>query len=148
MTLELQPGGKLPLTFQCLDCERPDPLKSKAVGWLKGEPGGNRPRPTLSVFRCPNLKSVHFSTFRWNESLTPASCVLGLVYQGIGIVIGKEYFVRQAATLLRFAKTTTNPDLAAGLAVKAADLKSQVDDETSTRDLSPLAPDIEPPPAT
>ena len=63
-------------------------------------------------------------------------------------MIGKEYFVRQAATLLRFAKTTTNPDLAAGLAVKAADLKSQVDDETSTRDLSPLAPDIEPPPAT
>jgi hypothetical protein len=58
-------------------------------------------------------------------------------------VIGKEYFVRQAATLLRFAKTTTNPDLAAGLTVKAADLKSQVDETSALPDLSPRAPDVE-----
>jgi hypothetical protein len=60
-------------------------------------------------------------------------------------VIGKEYFVRQAATLLRFAKTTTNPDLAAGLTVKAADLKSQVDEASALPDLSPRAPDVESP---
>ena len=30
-TLELQPGGKTPRTFQCLDCDRPDPLKSRAL---------------------------------------------------------------------------------------------------------------------
>jgi hypothetical protein len=38
MTLELQPGGKTPRTFQCIDCERPDPLQS-TQGWLKGELG-------------------------------------------------------------------------------------------------------------
>ena len=32
MTLELQPGGKSPRTFQCLDCDRPDdPINSPAV---------------------------------------------------------------------------------------------------------------------
>ena len=61
-------------------------------------------------------------------------------------VIGKGYFVRQAATLLKFAQTTTDPKVAAGLVDKASELKSQVD-EAST-DLSPLAPDIESPPAT
>jgi hypothetical protein len=39
MTLELQPGGKAPRTFQCLDCDQPDPLKSEAKGWLSGELG-------------------------------------------------------------------------------------------------------------
>ena len=28
MTFELQPGEKSPRTYQCLDCDRPDPLKS------------------------------------------------------------------------------------------------------------------------
>ena len=36
MTLELQPGGKSPRTFQCLDCERPDPLKSRALDGIMG----------------------------------------------------------------------------------------------------------------
>jgi hypothetical protein len=32
MTLEPQPGGKSPRTFQCLDCDRPDdPINSPAV---------------------------------------------------------------------------------------------------------------------
>ena len=35
-TLELQPGGKGPRTFQCLECERPDPLKSGALDALLG----------------------------------------------------------------------------------------------------------------
>jgi hypothetical protein len=36
--LALPPGGKGARTFQCLDCDRPDPLKSgTATGWLKGE---------------------------------------------------------------------------------------------------------------
>ncbi len=34
MKLELQPGGKTPRTFQCLDCERLDPLKSPVVGGI------------------------------------------------------------------------------------------------------------------
>jgi len=28
MTLLLQPGGQPPRTFQCLDCDRPDPLRA------------------------------------------------------------------------------------------------------------------------
>jgi hypothetical protein len=50
--------------------------------------------------------------------------------------------VRQAATLLKFAKSTKNPDLAAVLVEKAADLKSKVD-ESPASDPSPQAPDIE-----
>jgi hypothetical protein len=38
LILALPPGGKGRRTFQCLDCERPDPLKTEqAIGWLKGE---------------------------------------------------------------------------------------------------------------
>ncbi len=58
-------------------------------------------------------------------------------------MVGRSYFTRQAATLLRFAKSTNNPELAAALIEKAADLKSQVD-ETMPPDPSPLAPDVEP----
>jgi hypothetical protein len=57
-------------------------------------------------------------------------------------VIGKQYFVRQAATLLKFAKSTKNPDLAAVLVEKAADLKSKVD-ESPAPDSSPQALDVE-----
>jgi hypothetical protein len=58
-------------------------------------------------------------------------------------VVGRSYFTRQAMTLLKFAKSTNNPDLAAVLIEKAADLKSQID-ETMPPDPSPLAPDVEP----
>ena len=63
-------------------------------------------------------------------------------------MIGKEYFVRQAAILFGLAKTTTDPKISAALLDKAADLEQQVDEPGAQRDLSPLAPDIEPPPAT
>jgi hypothetical protein len=59
-------------------------------------------------------------------------------------VIGRDYFVRQAATLLKFAKATTNPQLAAVLIEKAADLKSQVDESSMTPDPSPQTLDVEP----
>ena len=55
--------------------------------------------------------------------------------------------MRQAATLLKLAQTTTDPKVAAGLVEKAAELKSQVDEATTLPDLGPLAPDIEPPTA-
>ena len=59
-------------------------------------------------------------------------------------MIGRQYFVRQAVTLLRFAQSTANPQLAAFLAEKALDLKLQVDESGARPDLSPLAPDVEP----
>jgi hypothetical protein len=61
-------------------------------------------------------------------------------------VIGRNYFARQAATLLNFAKSTKDPAVAAALLDKAADLKSRVD-ESDLPDPTPLAPDVEPPTA-
>jgi hypothetical protein len=57
-------------------------------------------------------------------------------------VIGKEYFVRQAAILLGLAKATRDPKISAALLDKAADFKSQLDEPTIDR--SPRAPDVQP----
>lgn len=58
-------------------------------------------------------------------------------------MIGRQYLVRQAATVLKFAKSTGNPELSAALIEKANDLKSRLD-ETGAADKSPFAPDVEP----
>jgi hypothetical protein len=64
-------------------------------------------------------------------------------------VIGRDYFMRQAAILFRFAKATRDPEISAALLDKAADLKLQVDEPGGARaDLTPRAPDVEPPTAT
>ena len=55
-------------------------------------------------------------------------------------MVGKKYLAEQAATLLRFAKVTTDPDVAAGLLSKAADLSSKSE---AAVDASPQAPDVE-----
>ncbi len=70
---------------------------------------------------------------------------LELEYHGENTVIGREYFVRQAAILFKFAKATRDPKVSAALMEKAADLKLQVDEPGAQPDLSPRAPDIEPP---
>jgi hypothetical protein len=57
-------------------------------------------------------------------------------------VVGREYLTRQATTLLKFARTVTDPNVAAGLVEKAADLKSQVDDSIRA-DRNPKAPDVD-----
>jgi hypothetical protein len=60
-------------------------------------------------------------------------------------VIGKEYFMRQAAILFKFAKVTKDPTISAALLEKAADLKSKVDETIpppSRQSLRP--PDVEP----
>ena len=59
-------------------------------------------------------------------------------------MIGKHYFTRQAAILLKFAKATKDPKVSAGLIDKAADLKMQVDEPRAQPDPSPQAPDVEP----
>jgi hypothetical protein len=43
-------------------------------------------------------------------------------------VISRYYFTRQATTLLKLAKSTTDTNLAAALVDKAADLKSRLDE--------------------
>ena len=56
-------------------------------------------------------------------------------------MVGKQYLTLQATTLLKFARTVTDPNVAAGLVEKAAELKSQVDDPNRA-DKSPRAPDV------
>jgi hypothetical protein len=52
-------------------------------------------------------------------------------------MIGKDYFSRQAVTLLKLAGVTSNPTTAAALKTKAADLQAHVDE-------APIAPDVSP----
>jgi hypothetical protein len=63
-------------------------------------------------------------------------------------VIGKQYFVRQAAIMFGIAKATKDPKISAALMDKAADLKSKIDEPAAPLDLAPLVPDIEPPSTT
>ena len=57
-------------------------------------------------------------------------------------MIGKAYFVRQAALLFGLAKATHDPKISAALMEKAADLKSRVNEPEAS------PPDIEPPAVT
>jgi len=59
-------------------------------------------------------------------------------------VIGRQYFTRQAATLLKYAQSTTDPRLAVTLNEKAAELKSVVDELSAGPDPSPEAPGVQP----
>jgi hypothetical protein len=67
---------------------------------------------------------------------------LALGYLGESTVIGRQYFLRQAATLLEFAQSTNDPKLAATLIGKAADLLAG--EPSTRRDRSLKAPDVEP----
>jgi hypothetical protein len=76
-------------------------------------------------------------------------------------MLGRDYLARQVQTLLKMARITRDPKLAAGLAVKASDLKARLDAtppepsaplEPSTprelsapreHDMSPRAPDVD-----
>ena len=68
-----------------------------------------------------------------------------LGYHGENKVIGKQYFVRQAAILFGLARATTDPKISAALLEKAADVKLRVDEPGALPDSTPRAPDIEPP---
>jgi hypothetical protein len=57
-------------------------------------------------------------------------------------VPGKKYLAEQAATLLKFAKASTDPYVAAGFLDKAADLSARSE---KAPDASPQAPDVEQP---
>ena len=67
-----------------------------------------------------------------------------VAYHGESTVIGRQYFLRQAATALEFARSTNDPRLAAALVEKASDLLAQIDESSARPDPSPQAPDVEP----
>ena len=56
-----------------------------------------------------------------------------LGYHGESKVIGKQYFVRQAAILFKFAKATKDPKVSAALLGKAADLKQKWTNQARSR---------------
>jgi hypothetical protein len=58
-------------------------------------------------------------------------------------VVDRNYFNRQAATLIKFARSTSDPKLVAALVEKASDLKSQSDETRPPPDIGPHAPDVE-----
>ena len=61
-------------------------------------------------------------------------------------MVRKSYFKRQAATLVKFAQSSSDPQLVAALVAKAIDLDSQVDETIPpATDRSPRAPDVEGP---
>jgi hypothetical protein len=59
-------------------------------------------------------------------------------------VIGRWYFLHQAATALEFARSTNDPDRAAALVEKAANLLARIDEPIARPDPSLQAPDVEP----
>src|SRR5258706_9125954 len=65
-------------------------------------------------------------------------------YHGESTVIGRQYFLRQAATALEFARSTNDPKLSAALVEKASDLLAQIDESSPRPDPSPQAPAVEP----
>jgi hypothetical protein len=57
-------------------------------------------------------------------------------------VLGRVYFARQASALLRYARSTNNPELAAALIEQAVNLKDRIDAVDRPMP-SPRAPDVE-----
>ena len=61
-------------------------------------------------------------------------------------MLSRQYLARQARALIEFAKSTTNPKLAAVLVERAADFKAKADEKLPAPDSTPQAPDVEPSP--
>jgi hypothetical protein len=55
-------------------------------------------------------------------------------------VLSKQYFARQVASLMEFARSTNDKRLSAVLVEKAADLKEQIDEVPL--DMSPASLDV------
>ena len=68
----------------------------------------------------------------------------GLSCVGELLMIDRNYLARHAAMLLKLAGSTKDRDIAAKLVDKAADLKARID-ESNYPDVTPRAPDVEPP---
>jgi quinol monooxygenase YgiN len=59
-----------------------------------------------------------------------------------GKMISRDYFARQAVTLMKLARLTKDPQFAASLADKAAGLKALSDEAPLAPDVSPIPPDV------
>jgi hypothetical protein len=107
------------------------------------------PSSLNGIWQSPNLKArpniVHFCTFAL-EQIPHCSVVgLGLATMRDKPVLGHQYLVRQATTLLKFAKSVRDPNVSAALVEKAAYLRDRADETMPPIDPNPQAPDVEPP---
>ena len=67
-----------------------------------------------------------------------------LDFPGNADVPSKNYLLRQVATVMKFAKETNDPEIAARLLAKAASLNEKLDEISLLKmDVSPQAPDVE-----
>jgi hypothetical protein len=94
-------------------------------------------------FRLPEL-IVHFCTFVPEQIHNFRVTASALGYHGENTVIARQYFLRQAATLLEFAQSTKDPELAAALIERASNFLAQIDEPSARPDPSLQAPDVEP----
>jgi hypothetical protein len=62
---------------------------------------------------------------------------------GAIVVIGRDYFTHHAETLLKLAKSAADPEVAASLMKKAADVQALVDELGAALDPNPQAADVE-----
>jgi hypothetical protein len=97
------------------------------------------------VFQFPwNCSPVHISARLRGTIPALQRFWAGKVTRRGNKVASSQYIVRQIATLLKFAKTTSDPGIAAALVEKATHLKDRIDETLPAPDLGPRAPDVEP----
>ena len=134
----------------------PSPIGSlRPANTVRIHRGRVRPPPLAATSGYPwsgrqddrHARCVHFFALIGTFATVPSSVGGTLGYHGEIHVIGKAYFVRQAAILFRFAKATKDPKISAALLEKAADLKLRVEEPVPS-DVTSQSPDIEPPAAT
>ena len=107
--------------------------------------------PSITSFRvasvaCPDVaqKPRVFTFARLLEqALVPR--VFRRVAKRGSIVVHRNYFLRQVQTLLKFAKSTSDPQIVVVLVDKASELKFRADKTTPPSDVGPLLPDVERP---
>jgi hypothetical protein len=96
------------------------------------------------LLKCRQSSLLYISAR--NECLTYAWNMRALGYPGKGRD-RKSVLRASSGDSVGIAKATKDPKISAALMDKAADLRSKVDELGAPLDLTPLAPDIEPPPA-
>ena len=84
---------------------------------------------------------VHFYTFPPGTSYLFSSWGKGSVC-GENIVLSRQYLKRRAADLLKLSQVIRDPDVAASMISKAADLAAEAE-TIQTPDPSPRPPDVE-----
>ena len=104
---------------------------------------------SIKIIDCEEAASVGASFFHFRTSSWEQMPHCGVIWSGAGqqrgeTVVSRRYLTRQAGALIKFAKSTNNPELAAVLVERAAHLKAQVDETMPPIDPSPQAPDVEP----